>query len=93
MEVRPLGNTRLKVSSVGFGASPLGRVFGPVSEEEAIASVREAFRRGINFFDTSPYVLSIYYTFLCVCISLLNLNVYVGFLVKCGKLEESLDLF
>ncbi|KAG8645768.1 hypothetical protein MANES_10G090900v8 [Manihot esculenta] len=55
MEVRPLGNTRLKVSSVGFGASPLGRVFGPVSEEEAIASVSEAFRRGINFFDTSPY--------------------------------------
>ncbi|KAF8019707.1 hypothetical protein BT93_G0412 [Corymbia citriodora subsp. variegata] len=55
LELRPLGGTGLKVSCVGFGASPLGRVFGPVSEDEAVASVREAFRLGINFFDTSPY--------------------------------------
>ncbi|XP_052192030.1 L-galactose dehydrogenase [Diospyros lotus] len=55
LELRPLGNTGLKVSSVGFGASPLGNVFGAVCDEEAIASVREAFRLGINFFDTSPY--------------------------------------
>lgn len=55
LQLRPLGNTGLKVSSVGFGASPLGKVFGPVSEEEAVASVLEAFRLGINFFDTSPY--------------------------------------
>ncbi|KAI4296489.1 hypothetical protein L6164_036442 [Bauhinia variegata] len=55
LELRELGNTGLKLSCVGFGASPLGNVFGSVSEEEAIASVREAFRLGINFFDTSPY--------------------------------------
>ncbi|KAF3487629.1 hypothetical protein F2Q69_00057862 [Brassica cretica] len=55
MELRPLGNTGLKVSSVGFGASPLGSVFGPVAEVDAVATVREAFRQGINFFDTSPY--------------------------------------
>ncbi|GJS84743.1 L-galactose dehydrogenase [Tanacetum coccineum] len=55
MEVRPLGNTGLKLSCVGFGASPLGSVFGPVSDEEAIDTVREAFKLGINFFDTSPY--------------------------------------
>ncbi|KAM0031694.1 putative L-galactose 1-dehydrogenase [Helianthus debilis subsp. tardiflorus] len=54
-ELRSLGNTGLKLSSVGFGASPLGSVFGPVSDEEAIATVGEAFRLGINFFDTSPY--------------------------------------
>ncbi|GMI99280.1 L-galactose dehydrogenase [Hibiscus trionum] len=54
-ELRALGNTGLKLSSVGFGASPLGSVFGPVSESDAVASVREAFRLGINFFDTSPY--------------------------------------
>jgi L-galactose dehydrogenase len=53
--VRGVGNTRLKVSSLGFGASPLGNVFGNVKEEDAIASVHEAFRLGINFFDTSPY--------------------------------------
>lgn len=55
MELRPLGNTGLKLSCVGFGASPLGSVFGPVSDEEAIDTVREAFKHGINFFDTSPY--------------------------------------
>lgn len=52
---RELGNTGLKLSCVGFGASPLGNVFGPVSEQDAIASVRRAFQLGINFFDTSPY--------------------------------------
>ncbi|XP_075494030.1 L-galactose dehydrogenase [Primulina tabacum] len=55
LELRPLGSTGLKLSSVGFGASPLGNVFGPVSESDAIAIVRRAFNLGINFFDTSPY--------------------------------------
>jgi len=55
MELREVGRTGLKISCVGFGASPLGNVFGTVSEEEANASVRLAFQSGINFFDTSPY--------------------------------------
>ncbi|KAL8541688.1 hypothetical protein ACS0TY_002811 [Phlomoides rotata] len=55
LELRPLGNTGLKLSCVGFGASPLGNVFGVVSESDAIASVRQAFSLGVNFFDTSPY--------------------------------------
>ncbi|KAL1534454.1 L-galactose 1-dehydrogenase [Salvia divinorum] len=55
LELRPLGNTGLNLSCVGFGASPLGNVFGLVSEADAIATVRQAFSLGINFFDTSPY--------------------------------------
>ncbi|PWA86018.1 hypothetical protein CTI12_AA144740 [Artemisia annua] len=55
MELRPLGNTGLKLSCVGFGGSPFGSVYGSVSDEEAIDTVREAFKLGINFFDTSPY--------------------------------------
>ncbi|WZZ09540.1 hypothetical protein YC2023_095461 [Brassica napus] len=55
MELRPLGNTGLKVSAVGFGASPLGSHYSPVAQDDAIAAVREAFRHGVNFFDTSPY--------------------------------------
>uniref|UniRef100_A0A2P2JIL5 NADP-dependent oxidoreductase domain-containing protein n=1 Tax=Rhizophora mucronata TaxID=61149 RepID=A0A2P2JIL5_RHIMU len=55
LELRLLGNTGLKLSCVGFGASPLGSVFGPVSEHDAVSSVREAFRLDINFFDTSPF--------------------------------------
>lgn len=54
LELRPLGQTGLMVSALGFGASPLGGVFGTISEQDAIDSVREAFRLGINFFDTSP---------------------------------------
>ncbi|KAL9258158.1 L-galactose dehydrogenase-like protein [Drosera capensis] len=55
LERRELGNTGLKVSCIGFGASPLGNVFGPVSDHDAVAAVRAAFSLGINFFDTSPY--------------------------------------
>ncbi|EPS64828.1 l-galactose dehydrogenase, partial [Genlisea aurea] len=55
LERRPLGNTGLNVSCLGFGASPLGNVFGQVSESDAIDAVRRAFSLGINFFDTSPY--------------------------------------
>lgn len=54
LERRELGNTGLKLSRVGFGASPLGKVFGDVSYEDALAAVRLALQSGINFFDTSP---------------------------------------
>lgn len=40
---------------LGFGASPLGGVFQEINEAEGIASVHEAFKLGINFFDTSPF--------------------------------------
>lgn len=56
MEKRELGKTGLKVSAVGFGASPLGHVFGDVPLSIAIDSVRRALDLGINFFDTSPFV-------------------------------------
>jgi hypothetical protein len=52
--LRELGATGLRVTSLGFGGSPLGNVFGNVKEEDAIASVHEAARLGINYFDVSP---------------------------------------
>ncbi|KAK4535276.1 hypothetical protein CDCA_CDCA04G1301 [Cyanidium caldarium] len=57
MERRRLGSTGYTVSELGFGASPLGGVFGPItSEEDAVRAVREAVdAHGINLFDTSPY--------------------------------------
>lgn len=55
MELRELGGTGLRVSAVGFGASPLGNVFGDVPRDTARAAVRRALDLGINFFDTSPY--------------------------------------
>jgi L-galactose dehydrogenase len=55
MELRELGGTGLRVSAVGFGASPLGNVFGDVPRDTARAAIRRALDLGINFFDTSPY--------------------------------------
>jgi L-galactose dehydrogenase len=52
---RLLGKTGLRVSVVGFGASPLGDVFGRIDPAESIAAVHHAVERGINLFDVSPY--------------------------------------
>jgi L-galactose dehydrogenase len=55
MEYRVLGKTGLKVSALGFGASPLGSVFRPVDEVEGIRAVHTAIDLGINLIDVSPY--------------------------------------
>lgn len=49
MNYRLLGKTGLRVSEIGLGGIPLQRV----SPEEAVAVVREALERGINFFDSA----------------------------------------
>jgi len=55
MQRKALGATGLQLSPLGFGASPLGNEFGPVTDAESIRAVHEAIERGINFFDVSPY--------------------------------------
>lgn len=55
MEYRKLGRTDLNVSVLGFGASPLGDVFGPTDPAEGRRAVHLALDHGINFFDVSPY--------------------------------------
>ena len=52
---RPLGHTPVTVSSLGFGASPLGDVFGAADPQEGERAVHFAIDHGINFFDVSPY--------------------------------------
>lgn len=55
MLYRPLGQTRLRVSILGLGASPLGGVFGAVSQDQADRTVAAALEAGINFIDVSPF--------------------------------------
>jgi len=55
MQYRPLGRTGLKVSVIGFGASPLGDVFGMTDPKEGERAVHMAVDEGINLFDVSPY--------------------------------------
>jgi aryl-alcohol dehydrogenase-like predicted oxidoreductase len=55
MQRRKLGKTGVEVSVLGYGASPLGGVFGPVDQAEATQAVRTALDLGINLFDTAPF--------------------------------------
>ncbi|KAL3159474.1 hypothetical protein ABBQ38_009897 [Trebouxia sp. C0009 RCD-2024] len=52
---RKLGRTGLEVTVLGMGGAPLGGLFEDLSDEQGAECVKEAFRQGINFFDTSPY--------------------------------------
>jgi L-galactose dehydrogenase len=55
MGYRRLGQTELTISVMGFGASPLGNVFGLSDPDEGARAVHFAIDEGINFFDVSPY--------------------------------------
>lgn len=55
MIYKVLGKTGLKVSVVGFGASPLGHEFGLIDPDEGKRAVHYAVERGINYFDVAPY--------------------------------------
>jgi len=50
-----LGATGLRVSILGYGASPLGGVYGEIDEAEGIRTVRAALDLGVNFIDVAPY--------------------------------------
>jgi len=54
MDYRLLGKTGMRVSIIGFGASPLGDVFGVTDEAEGIRAVHMAIDNGINYFDVAP---------------------------------------
>ena len=55
METRELGRTGMRVSVLGYGASPLGQEFGPVDLQEGLRAVRTALDLGITHIDTSPF--------------------------------------
>ena len=50
-----LGGTGLLTSEIGFGASPLGDVFGRVELDEVRRATQTAIEQEINLFDVSPY--------------------------------------
>ncbi len=51
---RPLGRTGLSVTRLGFGSAPIGGLYRPVADDDAIATVRRAWDLGIRLFDTAP---------------------------------------
>src|SRR6202023_334898 len=48
-----LGRSGLQVSRIAFGTWQLGGDWGATDEVDAIAAIRRAADRGINFFDTA----------------------------------------
>jgi L-galactose dehydrogenase len=50
-----VGSSGPAISELGFGASPLGGIYGTFAEQDGIAAVHAALDVGINFFDVSPY--------------------------------------
>jgi D-threo-aldose 1-dehydrogenase len=50
----PLGRRGVEVTRIGLGTAPLGNLFQPVDDEEAIATIAAAWDAGIRLFDTAP---------------------------------------
>ena len=54
MQTRTLGNSGLEVSAIGFGCMGLNFAYGqPMAKADAIALLRQAYDRGVTFFDTA----------------------------------------
>lgn len=60
MNYRPLGQTGLRVSDVGFGAWGIGGTagdavaYGPTDDRESLRALRRALDLGVTFYDTAP---------------------------------------
>ncbi|MDG7012755.1 MAG: aldo/keto reductase [Nitrososphaerota archaeon] len=50
-----VGESGATVWRVGLGGAPIGGLFSPVPEEEALSTVRAALRLGLRHLDTAPY--------------------------------------
>lgn len=51
----PLGRSGVAVTALGFGAAPLGNLYRPLAEHDALAAVDAAWDNGIRYFDTAPH--------------------------------------
>ena len=49
-----LGRTELSVTRVGLGTAPLGGLFQPVDESDAVGAIEAAYGLGLRLFDTAP---------------------------------------
>jgi len=53
MELRELGRTGWKVSTIGLGTWAMGSLWGTVDDRESLATLNRALDLGVNFFDTA----------------------------------------
>ncbi|MFD9332227.1 aldo/keto reductase [Streptomyces sp. NPDC060065] len=55
MTDRRLGRTKVRVSPLGFGAAPIGNLYTPLDEHQALATVDAAWDAGVRYYDTAPH--------------------------------------
>lgn len=55
LQRRPLGDTALALPALGFGAAPIGNLYRPLPDEQALATIAQALDEGIDYFDTAPH--------------------------------------
>ena len=49
-----VGKTSLQVTRLGMGTAPIGNLYDPINDAEALKTVRRSYENGIRFFDTAP---------------------------------------
>ncbi|KJL21970.1 D-threo-aldose 1-dehydrogenase [Microbacterium azadirachtae] len=50
----PVGDVALR-DDLGLGCAPIGNLYTPVADDDAVATVRAALDDGVRFFDTAPH--------------------------------------
>lgn len=55
MKYRPFGKTGLEVSVISLGGGTFSHLYGDIDEKEAIATIKQALKSGINYLDTAPF--------------------------------------
>lgn len=51
----PLGGSGVRVTRLVFGGAPIGGLFAPVSDADAVAALTAAWDCGVRAFDTAPH--------------------------------------
>ena len=54
MQSKRLGRVDLDVTTLSFGAAPIGNIFIPISDAVSDAMVKRAWDAGVRYFDTAP---------------------------------------
>lgn len=55
LPTRNFGRSSVPLSLLGFGAAPIGNLYQPLSDAQAINAVDSALAAGIRYFDTAPH--------------------------------------